>query len=72
VKLLPKSTDDDGVFIDSLDRHHAKQIADKLADAFIWSESPQGFQYWADVKTALLKLAGAYHEASRPEGATVH
>ena len=40
------------------ERAMALEISERMTEAFIWSYTPQGFDYWAEVVNNLRGLAG--------------
>ena len=47
-------------------RKAARELAEKLQGAFIWSETPQGTEFWLDVQDKLEALAEEPEEAEEP------
>jgi len=44
-----------------------EKIADKLAEAFAWNDTPQGFDYWRGVHDELYHLACDDHLSTPPQ-----
>jgi hypothetical protein len=46
-------------FIDSYQKEKARKLCLDLGTAFPWDDTPQGHEYWAEVRNALNKLGNS-------------
>lgn len=58
-------SEDGGDYLDMLNMEKQEGIAYTLGSAFVWDESPQGFDFWCNIDNTLWKT-GYNHRSTAP------